>query len=803
MKNISPIFIKSLLFLLCLSIYSTAYGVKIVRLNIDYGTPPTTHTLDLELFDDVTPLTTSNFLNYINSGKYDGSFFTRSIQGFVIQSGGYTFRPVDPLVNFLHPSDTPPVAIPLEASSPVSNEYALTTITNQRGTIAMAKVSHDPNSATTEWFINMADNREALDSQNGGFTVFGQVIDEGMIIANEISIATVAPVAGTILGSAFSDLPVINWIFGDPMYKENLYMITNTSTINRPILRITPTNETFPLDVAGDSSYSEQFITLTNTGNESLTIDTIATPSISEYTIIDTNNCVGLSLEPVSIIPEAKCDIKVQFTATSEITYTDVVDIAYSSNSNSYTAPLILFAEGTPAEAVLHTNKTTLAFSPTDQTASTNKTIIVKNKGGANLTISSIISNNSDYAFDSSDCTTGTLLSPDQTCNLVVTFSPTSISTSVAITGTLTISSSAGAIDVSLSGFGVDPIISTPPAPVDFGSASIDQPVFLPIAVANNGDTGLILDTFTFTGEDADMFSFVTNCPDLSMTSGSSCVIQVTFSPTSTGSKTATLVINSNDADNPQLALELTGMATGTSLDSDYDGIEDTVEQQAVNNGDGNNDDISDDIQNNVASFILGIDKKVTLVSDNVTLQSNTGETFTENTVLSSVKGLTELPAEFPRDVLFTYGGISFNTLLTKTSAGATFNVGLYLPLDVEVDKFYRYGPTPDDPTPHLYDFTYDNTTGLGARVIGTVTVKSESSGDAISRNMVIITYKDGGLGDDDLLPNSRIVNSISAFSTISITKIDSSGAVSINYILLMMLVLTLTRIKNKKHQQQ
>lgn len=126
--------------------------------------------ISIELFDADTPATVSNFLNYVNDGDYVDSFIHRSVPGFIVQGGGYQFDGTNLL-------DIP-------TDSPVINEYQHS---NLRGTIAMAKLGDAPDSATSQWFFNLADNSANLDNQNGGFTVFGQVIGDGMSIVDAIA----------------------------------------------------------------------------------------------------------------------------------------------------------------------------------------------------------------------------------------------------------------------------------------------------------------------------------------------------------------------------------------------------------------------------------------------------------------------------------------------------------------------------------------------------------------------------------------------------------------------------------------
>jgi len=125
--------------------------------------------ITLELDADKAPATTQNFLEYVRSGFYDGTLFHRVIDGFMIQGGGYTAG--------MNRKDT---------KSPIANE-GRNGLKNVIGTIAMARTS-DPNSATSQFFINVANN-SSLDypSPDGyGYAVFGKVVD-GMDVVMRIA----------------------------------------------------------------------------------------------------------------------------------------------------------------------------------------------------------------------------------------------------------------------------------------------------------------------------------------------------------------------------------------------------------------------------------------------------------------------------------------------------------------------------------------------------------------------------------------------------------------------------------------
>ena len=128
--------------------------------------------------------TVANFLAYVNSGRYDSTYFHRLSKGFVIQGGGYVYDGTFPT-----PQDTAELMltevelVPGEDNPTVDNQPMYS---NVRGTVAMAKIGNDPNSATNQWFVSLADNAPNLDLQNGGFTVFG-IVTEGMDVVEALA----------------------------------------------------------------------------------------------------------------------------------------------------------------------------------------------------------------------------------------------------------------------------------------------------------------------------------------------------------------------------------------------------------------------------------------------------------------------------------------------------------------------------------------------------------------------------------------------------------------------------------------
>jgi len=140
-----------------------------VRLQTNLGG---NNTIDILLYPDSTPETVASFLKYVDAGDYDGTIFHRSVSGFVVQGGG--FYPAAPPNQFYSVPSRP---------SP-KNEPG---ISNIRGTVAMAKIDKQPDSATTNFFFNLGDNHANLDNQNQGFTAFGRVSASSLAVMDALA----------------------------------------------------------------------------------------------------------------------------------------------------------------------------------------------------------------------------------------------------------------------------------------------------------------------------------------------------------------------------------------------------------------------------------------------------------------------------------------------------------------------------------------------------------------------------------------------------------------------------------------
>ena len=184
------------------SLNVAAFCNPIVQINSSLGD------FKIELFDEVAPVTVNNFLNYVESDRYNGTLIHRSVPYFVIQGGWLSFQSE---INAL---------VSIKTDDPIINEFRMSNI---RGTVSMAKQGGNPNSATSQWFVNLIDNT-SLDTTNGGFTVFGNVLGEGMITVDAI-----AALPTVNLGGKASNAPFFTDLYSSPLD----FVYINAEVVNR------------------------------------------------------------------------------------------------------------------------------------------------------------------------------------------------------------------------------------------------------------------------------------------------------------------------------------------------------------------------------------------------------------------------------------------------------------------------------------------------------------------------------------------------------------------------------------------
>jgi len=170
------------------------------------------------------------------------------------------------------------------------------------------------------------------------------------------------------------------------------------------------------------------------------------------------------------------------------------------------------------------------------------------------------------------------------------------------------------------------------------------------------------------------------------------------------------------------------GRGDACTPDADSDGVDSAVEDGAPNNGDGNNDGIPDSEQLNVASLPNTNGDYVTLAAP-------------EGIVLVGVGAIDNpSPGDTPPGAEFPAGFLSFVIHGVKQGGDVAVQIILHVPPETTVNSYWKYGPTPDDPTPHWYEFMFDGTTGA-----------------EIAGNVITLHFVDGARGDADLTANGVI----------------------------------------------
>ena len=243
--NLANVCLRLKVFVFCLLALGAAAAPARAQSSSDpvYVFHTTLGDISVQLYPDVAPQTVANFLRYVNAGAYNKSLIHRSVPGFIIQGGGYQVK-----------SGTSITTIP--ANPPVVNEFHLS---NTRGTIAMAKLGNDPNSATSQWFFNESDsNASNLDNQNGGFTVFGKVLDAaGLAVMDQI--AGVPVPNPSPYNAPLNQIPLVNYQPAAGVQASNLVTISSiTPSAHTHLLWNNTDGRVILWSIAADGTFTYQ-----------------------------------------------------------------------------------------------------------------------------------------------------------------------------------------------------------------------------------------------------------------------------------------------------------------------------------------------------------------------------------------------------------------------------------------------------------------------------------------------------------------------------------------------------------------
>jgi hypothetical protein len=343
-----------------------------------------------------------------------------------------------------------------------------------------------------------------------------------------------------------------------------------TGTGTGSVVSLSPSSYTFPTSQFLGTTSPSETITLTNTGNLSLTINSITMGGTNSGDFAQTNNCL---LPTNTVAPNGgSCTIAATFTPTSSGTRTAAISIADNATAGS---PQAVTLSGTGTSATVGFSPSSLTFgNQTVNTSSAATAVTLTNSGTGVLTINSIqVTPATPANFGQTNNCGSTVPASGGNCTIEVTFSPTTAgSLTAAVSVSDTASGSPQAVPLSGTGGAPEAVLSV--STLTFGSTTQGVPVLDPssavtqsVTLQNNGNATLnITNTGAISGSNPADFTITAPCDNSTLTASSSCQIMIAYEPQvypSGGISSATLTItdNNNNASGSTQTVSLTGYA--------------------------------------------------------------------------------------------------------------------------------------------------------------------------------------------------------------------------------------------------
>ncbi|PCJ88863.1 MAG: hypothetical protein COA54_01125 [Thiotrichaceae bacterium] len=428
---------------ICLSMMALVYALQARSgfiTQIDITQAGEINSVYIKLLEKDAPLTVQNFRNYVSDGDYANLFIHRSISGFIVQGGGFTFD--SSLNNGLFVYDAASDAYPgglqeVPKDVAVVNEFGRS---NLRGTVAMAKIGAlfedatgnpcfpegpnctlvpdtGPDTATSEWFFNLADNSANLDVQNGGFTVFAEVLGSGMDIIDGIANEVVFDRAD--IHFAFSSIPLVNFSSG-PIIDSDLISIKTVIEL----LSISP-DINYGIVTSGSNLQPE--IVIKNVGVNTILIGEVDIQgSLSTPFRIVSDQCSNKQL-----LPDQRCSFIALFTPETIGVFEDSFEIDFPNLGIRYSITLTGEGGSEAAEPDITSTLSSIDFGVKDVIFNQNilpykQSIVINNFGSVQLDLIRIkLSSSGNPAFSlGGDCLGVSGLEQNEFCILDILYFP-------------------------------------------------------------------------------------------------------------------------------------------------------------------------------------------------------------------------------------------------------------------------------------------------------------------------------------------------------------------------------------------
>jgi hypothetical protein len=305
---------------------------------------------------------------------------------------------------------------------------------------------------------------------------------------------------------------------------------------------------TFANTKVGEAS-ATQTVTLTNTGTT--TVHVLSMQAASDFTA--TTTCGVL-------LPGANCSVSVTFTPanlTSDALRSGTLEIQTDATDSLEFISLV----GSSSASAIVLNPTSVSFGSVNVGSTATSSVAVTNASGAPVTFTSLSASGA-YSVNAGSCpVVGSTLAAGSSCMLVVTFTPVG---SGMLNGTINLSTDATQLPltVALSGTAAFAHLQVVPDAIAFGSIAVGASSNLSLTFTNTGTAAIAGIAGVLSGVSSGDFAVTVPCTVTALAPGQGCVETVTFTPSSTGSRTATLIINSSDVSGPSM-ISLNGAGGG------------------------------------------------------------------------------------------------------------------------------------------------------------------------------------------------------------------------------------------------